>query len=82
VAVADLGDDALKSNLARVCKHLRAIDLEALTELEVGPLDDFLQVLLALHQRTLSKIKAIEIEKVEGDQDNLCRLSLQLVLKD
>jgi len=37
---------------------------------------------LALDQRQLSKIIAIEIEKIEGHQDDLCRLSLQLVLKD
>jgi len=34
---------------------------------------------LALDQRQLSKIIAVEIEKIEGDQDDLCRLSLQLV---
>jgi hypothetical protein len=34
---------------------------------------------LALDQRQLSKIIAIQIEKIEGDQDDL---SLQLVLKD
>jgi hypothetical protein len=37
---------------------------------------------LALDQRQLSKVIAIEIEEVESDQDDLCRLSLQLVLKD
>jgi hypothetical protein len=37
---------------------------------------------LALDQRQLSKVIAIEIEEVEGDQHYLCRLSLQLLLKD
>jgi hypothetical protein len=29
-----------------VCKHLLAVDLKAFAELNVGPVDDFLQVLL------------------------------------
>lgn len=37
---------------------------------------------LALDQRRLSKIIAVEMEKVESDQDNLGRLCLQLVLKN
>jgi hypothetical protein len=41
---------ALKAGLARVLKHLAAIDLEALAKLEVGPLDFFLEKLFSLTQ--------------------------------
>jgi hypothetical protein len=34
VAIADLGDDALKTDLTCVLEHLRAVDLEAFAELQ------------------------------------------------
>jgi hypothetical protein len=63
-------------------KHLLAVDLETFAELDVAAVDDLLQMLLALDQRQLSKVIAVEIEQVEGDQHYPCRLSFQLVLKD
>ena len=38
-AVTDLGDDAFQANRAGVRKHLTAVDLEALAELDVGLCD-------------------------------------------
>jgi hypothetical protein len=65
-----------------VLEHLSAVDFKAFAELDVGPVDDLLEMHLALDQRQLSKVIAIEIEEVESDQDDLGRLSLQFVLKD
>ena len=62
MAVADLGDDALKPFLAGVSKHLHPIDLEAFTELKFGPVDDLFKMLLALDQRQLAEVITVEIE--------------------
>jgi hypothetical protein len=70
-AITDLRDDAFQPDLARVLEHLSAVDFEAFAELDVGPVDGLLQMLLALDQRQLSKVIAIEIEEVESDQDDL-----------
>jgi hypothetical protein len=74
VAVADFGDDVLKPDFARVCKHLLAVDLNAFAELNIGAVDDLLQMRLALDQWQLSQVIAIEVEEVESDQDDGCRL--------
>jgi hypothetical protein len=66
-AVAHLGDGAFKVDLAGVREHLFAVYFEAFAELDVGLVDDLLQMLLAPDQRQLSKVIAIEIEKVESD---------------
>jgi hypothetical protein len=58
-AVADLGDDAFKADLAGVREHLLAVDLEAFAELDVGAVDDLPQMRLALDQRQLSKVRAM-----------------------
>ena len=63
-------------------EHLLAVDLEAFAELDVGIVNDLLQTHLALDQWQLSEVIAIEIEKIETDQSDLCGLSLQLVLKN
>ena len=80
-AVADLGDDALEPDLAGMRVHLAAVDLEALAELDVGAGDQLLQMRLALDQRQLPQIVAVEIEQIEGDHHDLGRLALQLVLQ-
>ena len=67
---------------AGVSEYLFAVDFKAFAELEISPFDDLFQMSLALDQRQLSKIVAVEIEQVEGDQHDPGRLSLQLVLKD
>ena len=51
LAVADLGDDAFQPDLAGMGVHLAAVDLEALAELNVGAVDQLLQMGLALDQR-------------------------------
>ena len=81
-AVADLRDDALQPDLAGMGIHLATIDLEALAELDVGAVDDLFQVRLALDQRQLPQIVAVEVEQIEGDQHDLGRLALQFVLQD
>ena len=40
------------------------------------------QVRLALDQRQLSQIIAVEVKQIEGDQHDLSRLALQLVLQN
>jgi hypothetical protein len=51
---------------SRVHEHLGPVDLEGLAELDIGALDDLLQLRLALDQRQLPEVGAIEIELVEG----------------
>ena len=63
-------------------EHLASVDLEALAELDVGPVDELLQVRLALDQRQLPQIVTVEVKQVERDQHDLGRLALQLVLQD
>ena len=75
-AVAHLRHHALETELAGVREHLAAVDLEAFAELDVGAGDDLLQFGLALEQRQLPDIPAVQIEQVEGDQDDLGRLPL------
>ena len=62
-------------------EHLAALDLEAFAELDVGAVDDLLQFGLALDQRQLPKIAAVQIEQIERDQHDLGRLALELVLQ-
>jgi hypothetical protein len=61
--------------------HLLAIDLEALAELDVGLADDFFKLHLALEQRLLTKIIAVDVKQIEGDQHDLLGAALQLVLQ-
>jgi hypothetical protein len=44
--------------------HLAAIYFEAFAELDVGAIDEFLQMRLALEQGQLPKVIAVEIEQV------------------
>jgi hypothetical protein len=76
-AVSDLGDDALKPDLAGMGAHLAPVDLEARAELDVGAVDELLQMRLALDQRQLSQIVAVEIKEVERDQHDLGVFALQ-----
>ena len=80
-AVADLGYHALEPDLAGVGEPLGAVDLEAFAELDVGTGDDLFQLRLALMQRQLPQIVAVEIQEVESDQHDPGRLTLQLVLQ-
>jgi hypothetical protein len=64
-----------------VREHLGAVDLEAIAELNVGALDDLLQLRLALEQRQFSQVLSVEIEQVECDHDDLGGIPLQLVLQ-
>src|SRR5207302_7215052 len=59
--VADLGDDTFQPDLAGVREHLFAVDLKAVAELDRRLLDQFFQVRLALDERQLPQILAIEI---------------------
>src|SRR5262245_46960028 len=63
-------------------EHFLAVDLKAFTELQIGPVDYLLEMLLPFNQRPLSEIVSVEIEQVESDQDDLGRSSLELVLQD
>jgi len=47
-AVAHLGDGAFKADLAGVRERLFAVHLEAFAELDVGPVDNILQMRFAL----------------------------------
>src|SRR3569833_3071533 len=80
-AVTDLGHDTFEPDLASVGEHLAAVDLEAFAELDVGPVDQLLEMRLALEQRHLPKVVAIEIEQIEGHQHDLVRAAFQLVLE-
>ena len=80
-AVAHLRDDAFQAELAGVREHLAALDLEAFAELDVGAIDDLLELGFALDQRQLPQIAAIQIEQIERDQHDLGRLALELVLQ-
>ena len=70
-ATSDLGHDALKPDLAGVAIHFLAVSLKALAELNVGIGDQLLEVRLALGQRQLPQIVAVEIQEVEGDHHDL-----------
>src|ERR1700733_13323013 len=63
VAVPHLRDYALKSRLAGVLEHLAAVDVEALAELNVRPVDELLEQRFALDQRQLSKIVAVQVKQ-------------------
>src|SRR4029077_3213068 len=80
-AVAHLRDHAFEPDLAGVGVHLWPVDLETLADLDVGAVDDLFQVRLALDQRQLPQIAAIEVEQIERDQHDLGRSALQLVLQ-
>ena len=82
-AVAHLRHHAFQADLACVREHFLAIDLEAFAELDVGPGDDLLQFgRLPLEQRHLPEIAPVQIEQIEGDQNDAGRLALELVLQD
>ncbi len=67
-AVANFRHDAFETELAGVREHLASLDLEAFAELHVGAGDDLLQFGLALKERQLSDVSAVQVEQVEGDQ--------------
>ena len=75
-AVAHLRHHAFQADLACVREHFLAIDLEAFAELDVGPGDDLLQF------GRLPEIAPVQIEQIEGDQNDAGRLALELVLQD
>ena len=81
-AVPDLRHDAFQPDFACVREHFLAVDPEAFAELDVGPGDDLLQFGLPLEQRHLPDIAAVQIEQIEGDQNDAGRLTLELVLQD
>lgn len=63
-------------------EHLASLDLEALAELHVGLGNDLLELGLALKQRQLPEVLAVEVEQVESDQHDPGRAALELILKD
>ena len=68
---AATGEHAHDHSLAGMLEHLAAVDLEALAELDVGLVDQLLQMRLALDQWQLPQIVAIEIKQIERDHDDL-----------
>src|SRR4051812_27749790 len=81
-AIPYLRDNALQADLAGVGIHVRAVDLEALAELDVSAVDDLLEVGLAFDQRQPPKIATIEVKEIERDQHDLDRLAFQFVLQN
>jgi hypothetical protein len=75
-AVADLGDDTFETKLAGVFEHLATVDLEAFAELDVGASDDLLQFCLALKERQLSELAAVQIERSKATRTMLVDLPL------
>src|SRR3982074_564434 len=80
-AVPDLGDDALKATLASVLVHFAAVDLEILAELNIGAGDELLEQRLALYQRQLTEIVAIEIKQIERYQHDLLTATPQIIFQ-
>jgi hypothetical protein len=64
-----------------VLEHRPAVDLEGFAELDVGAGDDLLELGLALVERHLPDVATVQVQQVEGDQDDLRRLPLELVLQ-
>jgi hypothetical protein len=64
-----------------VGQHLAAADLEAFAKLDVSAVDQLLEMCLALEQRQLPQIIAIEIEQIERHQDDPVGAAFQLILK-
>jgi hypothetical protein len=62
-AVSYLRDHALQADLAGVREQLSPVDLEAFAELDVGAGDDLLELGLALEERQLPEVAAVEIEE-------------------
>ena len=62
--------------------HLATIDLEALTELDIGLGDDLLEQHLALDQGQLSQVMAVEIQQIERGHHGLGRFALEFVLQN
>ena len=56
-------------------RHLATVHFKALAELDVGAVDRLFQHRLALGQRQLSEVIAVEIEQVEGDKHEPGRLA-------
>src|SRR5690606_29243044 len=67
-AAAELGDDALEAELAGVAQHHRALFLEmrAIAQPALLAPDHRLKQRLAIDQRCLSEVVAVEIEEIEG----------------
>jgi hypothetical protein len=80
-AITDFRDDAFQPDLAGVLIHLATVDFEAFAELQGSFRDKLFELRLALDQRQLPQIVTVEIEQVEGDQDDLVGFALQLILQ-
>jgi hypothetical protein len=65
-----------------VLKHLAAVDLKTLAKLDTGFVDQLFKQRLALDQRQLPEIMAVQVKQVEGDHHDLGRLALQLILQN
>ncbi len=61
--------------------HLAAIDLEALAELDIGLGDDLLEQCLALEERQLPQVVAVQVKQIEGDHHDLVGSALEFVLQ-
>jgi hypothetical protein len=64
-----------------VREHRVAVDLEAFAELHIGACNDLLELGLALRQRQLPEVATVKVQQIKGDQDDLRRLPLELVLQ-
>ena len=56
--------------------HLWSIDLEVVAALDSSAVDDLFQMGLALDQRQLPKVIAVEVKQIERDQNDLGRFAL------
>jgi hypothetical protein len=72
-AVTHLRDNSLQPDFAGVGVHLAAVDIEALAELDVGAVNDLLEVGLAFDQRQPPEIATIEVKEIECDEHDLLR---------
>jgi hypothetical protein len=59
------------SNLAGVREHLATLDAEALAELDLCTQDDLLELGLALEEWQFPHVAIIQIQEIEGDQDDV-----------
>jgi hypothetical protein len=65
----------------RLSGGLATIDLEALAELDIGFVDDFLEQGLTLKQRQPPEVVTVEVKQIERDHHNLFGSPLELVLQ-
>ena len=63
-------------------EYLGAIDLKTVAELDVGVLDDLLQLVFAFDQWQFSQVLAVQVEQIKRDEHDLHRLAFQFVLQD